>query len=357
MLDIVLPAVFAVGDLRQQFAAENVAAFVENGLEAGLDRIAAEALEQFGHAARAHQAGLHLAVEIGRQHFGHAGIALDDGEDGVVADARAVELDRRHGEAFLEHRRGGARHRARHAAADIVVMAESLDVGDDLAVVKNRNGAAQIGQVADRALGEIGVVHQEDVARLHGLGRKVAHHRVRHRRIGAPGQLAAIAVEQPDAVIVRFADHRRARGALDGVFDFRFDRIERALDDLQHDRIDFARAAIAAPSATARFAAARSSARLAGFAALPLHDQNTALVDFEPLAREIPPSSSRIPPPRPVRRAESRPATRTGHRSAYREMRRRNRPAACVRAAWRRLPWRVWESPDARSCRSRRRRN
>ena len=91
-----------------------------------------------------------------------------------------------------------------------------------------------------RALGEIGVVHQEHVARLHGLGRKVAHDRIRHRRVGAPGQLAAVAVEQADAIVVRFADHRRARGALDGVFDLRLDGIERAFDDLQHDRIDLA---------------------------------------------------------------------------------------------------------------------
>ncbi len=121
-------------------------------------------------------------------------------------------------------------------------MAEGLDVGDHLAAVKHRNGAAQIGQVADRAFGEIGVVHQEHVARPHRLRRKVAHHGVRHRRIGSAGELSAIAVEQPDAIIMRLADHRRARGALDGEFDFRFDGIQRAFDDLQDDRIDIARA-------------------------------------------------------------------------------------------------------------------
>ena len=238
VLDVVFPDVFAVGDLRQQLVAIDVAALVEDGLEAGLDRLAAEALEQRFHAPRAHHAGLDLAVEIGRQHLRHAGVALDDGEHRVVAHAFAVELDRRDREAFLEHGDGGARHRARHAAADVVVMAERLDVGDHLAVVEHRHGAAQVGQMADAAFGQIRVVHQEHVARPHGLGRKVAHHRVRHRRIGAAGELAAIAVEQADAIIVRLADHRAARGALDGVFDLGLDRIERALDDLQHDRID-----------------------------------------------------------------------------------------------------------------------
>ena len=242
VLDIILPAVFAVGDLRQQFVAEDVAAFVEDGLETGLHRLAAEALEQLRHAPRAHDAGLDLAVEIGRQHVRHARIALDDREHSVVAHALAVELDRRDRETFLEHRHGRSRHRARHPTADIVVVAEGLDIGDDLAVVKHRHGAAQVGQVADAAFGEIGVVHQEHVARLHGLGRKVAHHRVRHRRIGSAGELAAVAVEQADAVIVRFADHRRARGALDGILDLGLDRVERAFDDLQDDRIDVARA-------------------------------------------------------------------------------------------------------------------
>ena len=236
VLDIVFPAVLAVGDLRQQFAAENIAAGVEDRLEAGFHGLAAEPLEQFRHAARAHQAGLDLAVEIGGERLGHARVALDDGEHGVVAHAGVVEFDRRDGEAFLEHRRRGAGHRAGHAAADIVVVAECLDVGDDFALVEHRHGAAQIGQVPDRALGQVGVVHQEHVAGPHGVRREIAHHRIRHGGIGAAGELAAIAIEQADAIIVGFADHRRARGALDGELDFRLDGIERAFDDLQDDR-------------------------------------------------------------------------------------------------------------------------
>ena len=55
MLDIVFPAIFTVGDLGQEFAAEGVAAGIEDRLEAGFHRFAAEALEQFRHAAGAHQ--------------------------------------------------------------------------------------------------------------------------------------------------------------------------------------------------------------------------------------------------------------------------------------------------------------
>src|ERR1700733_11068803 len=99
MLDIILPAVFAVGDLRQQLAPEGVAAGVEDRLKTSLHGFAAEPVEQFPHAPRAHQTSLHLAVEVGGERFGHARVALDDGEDGVVADASAVELDGRYGEA------------------------------------------------------------------------------------------------------------------------------------------------------------------------------------------------------------------------------------------------------------------
>src|SRR5467141_65163 len=92
--------------------------------------------------------------------------------------------------------------------------------------------------MADAAFGEIGVVHQKYVAWLHRVRRKVAHYSIGHRGIGSPGQLATIAVEQPDPKIMRFADHRRTRSAFDGVFDFSLDRIQRAFDDLQHDRVD-----------------------------------------------------------------------------------------------------------------------
>ena len=238
VLDVIFPAIFAVGDPRQQLVAEDGGAFVENGLEAGLDLGAAEPLEQRGHALRPHQAGLHLAVEVGGEHVGNAGVALDDGEDRLVAHALGVELHRRDGEPFLEHRDRRARHRARHAPADVVMVSERLDVGDDLAVMEHRHRAAEVRQMADAALGEIGVVHQEHVAGTHGLGGKIAHHGIRHRRIGAAGELAAVAVEQADAVVVGLADHRAAGGALDRVFDLGLDRVERAFDDLQHDRVD-----------------------------------------------------------------------------------------------------------------------
>src|ERR1035437_1356776 len=104
-------------------------------------------------------------------------------------------------------------------------MAEWLDVGYDLAIMKHRHCAAQVRQVSDTTLTEIGVVHQEDIARTHGARGEVTHHRIGHGRLGESRQLAAVAVEQTDAIVVRLANHRPWRGPLDGVFDLRLDRI------------------------------------------------------------------------------------------------------------------------------------
>ena len=135
-------------------------------------------------------------------------------------------------EPFLEHAGRGPRHGARNPPADVVVMAEGLDEGDDVSFVEHRHRAAEIGQMPDAAFAEIGVVHQVHVAWPHGRQREIAHDRVRHGGIGAAGELAAAAVEQADAIVVRLADHGAARRALDGVLDLGFDRAQRSFDDL-----------------------------------------------------------------------------------------------------------------------------
>jgi hypothetical protein len=108
VLDEVLPGVLAVRDLRQQLVAVDVAALVEDRLEAGLDGVLPETPEQLRHAPRAHHDRLHLAVEIGLQHLRHARVAADDAERLVVALARVVDPDWRNREALLEHRHRGA---------------------------------------------------------------------------------------------------------------------------------------------------------------------------------------------------------------------------------------------------------
>ena len=124
--------------------------------------------------------------------------------------------DRRHHQALLEHAGGVRRHGTRYGAADVVVVAERLDERDHLAVVEDRHGDAQVGQVPDAALGQVDVVVEEHVAGPHRLDRIVAHHRLHQRRVRPAGQLAQPAVVDAGPEVVRVADHRRPRGPADG---------------------------------------------------------------------------------------------------------------------------------------------
>ena len=129
-------------------------------------------------------------------------------------------------------------HRARHGAADVVVMPEDLDEGDDLAVVEDRERDAEVREVADPALGAVDVVVKVDVAGPHGREREVPHHRLHERGVGASGQLAAAPIMDAGPEVARLADHRGARRALDGRLHLRLHGGQRPLDDLEHDGID-----------------------------------------------------------------------------------------------------------------------
>jgi hypothetical protein len=85
--------------------------------------------------------------------------------------------------------------------------------------------------------GEVDVVVEEHVPRLHRLDREVADHRVHQRGVRPPGQLAQQAVVDPGAEVVRVTDHRRPRGAADGGLDLLLDRGQRSRDDLDEDRV------------------------------------------------------------------------------------------------------------------------
>src|SRR5262249_49947551 len=58
------------------------------------------------------------------------------------------------------------------------------------------------------------------------------------RGVRASGELAAATIVDAGAEVARLADHGRARGALDGRFHLGLGRGQRALHDLQQDRVD-----------------------------------------------------------------------------------------------------------------------
>ena len=265
VLGVVLPDVGAVGDLAEDLAPVGLGRRVEDGVEGRLDGVAAVAREQLGEPAGAHQAGGALGVEVGGEAVRHPAVAGHDPQRGLVGHAGIPQLDRGHRQALLEHGARVARHRAGHGAADVVVVAERLHERDDLALVEDRHGDAQVGQVADAALRLVDVVVEEHVALAHLGQREVAHDRVHEGGVGAPGELAQLAVVDAGAEVVRVADHRGARGAGDGGLDLHLDARQGALHDLDEDRVD--RAALrrsAGCRARMPWAGRRCSLRLLG---------------------------------------------------------------------------------------------
>ncbi|CAB4936604.1 unannotated protein [freshwater metagenome] len=243
VLGVVLPGVFTFGDLAQDLATVDLGGGIHHGVEARLDGVDAVALVQLRHPPSTHQARGAFGVEIGGQRVGHAGIARHDRQRSLVGYALIPQLDRRNHQALFVHGGGTGRHGAGAAAADVVVMAEGLHESNDrrLGVAglrrEHRHRDTEIRQVADATLGEIDVVVEVDVTRLHGLQREVAGNRMHQRGVGTPRQLAQIAVVDSGAEIVGVTNHRGPRRPRNGRLHFHFDACEVAGHDLDENGI------------------------------------------------------------------------------------------------------------------------
>src|SRR5581483_6602632 len=217
---------------------ERLGRALQDRLEARLYLLAAVATEQLRDALRPHSAGGHFGVQVAAQAVGQARVADHHPDQVLVRDAAAVELHRRDDQPFLVIRGTMAGHGAGDAAADVIVVPERLDERYHLALVVDRHGNAQVRQVPDPTLRLVDVVVEEDVARLDRVNRKVTDDRLHERRVGAAGQLTAMAVVDSAAEVARLADHRGARGPLDRRLNLRLGRSQRALDDLEYDRVN-----------------------------------------------------------------------------------------------------------------------
>ena len=87
-------------------------------------------------------------------------------------------------------------------------MAEGLHEGDDLPALEDGHGDAEVRQVPDPALGQVDVVVEVDVPRIHRVEREVAGDRVDQRRVRPSRQLAQVAVVKARPEVVRVTDHR-----------------------------------------------------------------------------------------------------------------------------------------------------
>ena len=224
MLGVVFPDVHPLGNLAQQLGLEHGRGARQDRLEGALDGLASVAAKQLGDPLCAHAAGSHFGVQVAAQAVGQARVAHHHTQQIGVGLACRIQSDRRDDQALLKEGRAVAGHRAWYAAADVVVVAEGLHEGDDLAVVVDGHGDAQVGQVPDPALGLVDVVVEEDVAGLDGRDREIAHDRLYQGRVRPSGQLAAVPVVDASAKVARLTDHRRARGPLDRRLDLRLRR-------------------------------------------------------------------------------------------------------------------------------------
>ena len=260
ILDIVLPAVDAVADLRQQLAADGLGAVLDHPVIRRFQRLDPVA---FGHRhdpVAAEPGGADLGVEIAAQMLRQPRVAGDDLEHRLVDDAALVDLDGGHHQPLGPHVGGLRRQAAGGRPADIVVMAEHLAEADQPVAVEDRQRGAQVGDMADAARAVVGVVPEEDIPGMDVAGVEILEHRLDHRRIGAPGELSAPGVEQGDAVVVLVADHRRARGPFDRRLDLQLGGADRPADDFELDRPQCR--LVAAPAARGCRHACFSSTRL-----------------------------------------------------------------------------------------------
>ena len=188
----------------------------------------------------------------------------------VVALAAVVELQRRDAQPLLVDLGGVRRVRARHAAADVGVVADGGGEGDALAVDEDRLEDEDVRQV--HAAVE-GIVHDEDVARIDVVARSARMIDVERGRDRAqvPGQgqplrhQPAVGVGEGGGEIHVVPQHAGIGGAADGQRHLVGDGEHGVLEQLEGDGIGDAAGEPAAGSLGAHLrrpcAGSRCSAR------------------------------------------------------------------------------------------------
>ena len=136
----------------------------EHVLEGGEDRIGAVGVNGLRHAPHAQIAGRHLREIVPAPFVRQAHIQQHEVEKLALQLAPAEELDHRDPEPFLVDLRHAARHRPRRHAADIGVVGDIADPGDDAPLCEHRRRHVDVGQM--RAARRVRVVGDDDIAFL-----------------------------------------------------------------------------------------------------------------------------------------------------------------------------------------------
>ena len=222
----------------------------EHVLEGGEHRIGAVGLDGLRHAPHAQIAGRDLREIIAAPLVRQPHIQEHEVEQLALQHAFAEKLDHRHPQAFLVNLRHAARHRPRRHAADIGMVRDVADPGDDAPVGEDRRGHVDIRQMG--AAGRVRIVGDDDIAFLDvvAIARQQAVHQPAHRRdvnrerLLRLGDQPAPGVHDRGRVVVALLDvgrigalHQRGEGLVG-------DRAERVGEDFKADGVESGHAAI-----------------------------------------------------------------------------------------------------------------
>jgi len=208
---------------------------VEHFLLGAVENVVTEALGQFHAAFAGSPAGGDDGVEVRAVPARQAHVVQDDVKHVAVHNALAVQLDRRDADAFLPDRGSIGRQRAGHLAADVGHVAKHGRIVDDAAVLEDRHQHQPIRQVAHRAIAQVGVVGEEDVAFLDLAG--IALQEAGDERAElADDHLAFVGGDQREGIAL-LADARAHGGAAQYGVHLVTGIAQRVLDDVDGDAV------------------------------------------------------------------------------------------------------------------------
>ena len=232
--------VFAVRD-RRDLAAQHALRVVHELLRRPEHHVLPVLVEQFDEPSHTELGRGDLGLDVAHYLTRHPRVGLDELPQRAVARAPFVELHALEQHALGEDI-GDVDDQPRRRSTDVHVVRRVRREADQLAVVEDRRHRGDVRRVAGTV---IGVVVDHDVAGaprvVQGLldapqiGRDGAD--VHRRRIRFAKRVEA-AIEEAGAEILRFPDDRRIGHAVEDVAHLLGDRVQRATDHLQRDRID-----------------------------------------------------------------------------------------------------------------------
>ena len=235
-----LGPVFSVGN-RRDLAAQHALGIVHELFGRREHHVLTVLVQQLDEALHAKLGGGDLGLDIAHHLTRDPRVGLDELPERAVELAPLVKLHALEQHALGEH----IRHvddEAGRGRADIHVVRRVGREADQLALVEDRRHGGNVRRVAGTV---IGVVVDHDVAGLPGVVQglvdppQVGRDRADvHRRRIRFAERVEVAIEEPGAQVLRLPDDRRVGHAVEHMPHLFRDRVQRAADHLEGDRVD-----------------------------------------------------------------------------------------------------------------------